>query len=79
MLLLTMNEVIQRTRLSRSTIYRKMKAGTFPAPLDLSENRIGWMESEIETWVGSRKRRGTVVRLPVEEGTARGLVRASAN
>jgi prophage regulatory protein len=77
--LLAMNEVIRRVNLSRSTIYRKMKLGTFPAPLDLSENRIAWPESDIDAWLMTRKRRGTVVRLPPEEGAARGLVRASAS
>ncbi|MEH3116677.1 MAG: AlpA family phage regulatory protein [Methylorubrum populi] len=40
-----------RTGLSRSTIYRKMKEGTFPAKLKISSNGAGWHESDIDRWV----------------------------
>ena len=35
--LLTRPEVERRTGLSRSTLYRKMREGTFPVPLKVSE------------------------------------------
>lgn len=47
-------EVIVRSNLSRSTIYRKIKTGTFPRPYELSEGRVGWRESEINAWCESR-------------------------
>ncbi len=34
--------VIARTGLSRSTIYRKIAEGTFPAQLQISANGTGW-------------------------------------
>jgi prophage regulatory protein len=65
---LTLGEVRSRVKLSKVTIYRKVKAGTFPAQYELSANRVGWKESEIDAWCESRVRsnpRVRVVRLPV--------------
>ena len=50
-------EVMARTGLSRVTIWRRVRAGTFPAPSELGENSIGWPESEIATWLANRPRR----------------------
>ncbi len=50
-------EVMARTGLSRVTIWRRVKAGKFPAPKILGENSIGWPESEITAWLASRPRR----------------------
>ncbi len=50
-------EVRRRTGLSRTTIWRKVRAGTFPAPLDLGKNSIGWHADEIAGWVSGRPRR----------------------
>jgi prophage regulatory protein len=43
--------VLARTGLSRSTMYRKIAEGTFPAQLKISVNGAGWRESEINRWV----------------------------
>ena len=40
-----------RTGLSRSTIYRKMAEGTFPAKFRISTNGAGWKESDLDRWV----------------------------
>ena len=50
-------EVMARTGLSRTTIWRRVRAGTFPAPTELGENSIGWPASEITAWLASRPRR----------------------
>ena len=42
-----------RTGLSRSTIYRKIAEGTFPAQLKISTNGAGWRESDINRWVAN--------------------------
>ena len=54
--LLTRPEVERRTGLSRSTIYRKMRDGTFPVPLKVSERAVRWRESDIRAYVDSRPR-----------------------
>ncbi len=51
--IIRMNTVRARTGLSRSTIYRKMAEGTFPARLKISTNGTGWRESDIDRWVSN--------------------------
>lgn len=43
-----------RTGLSRSSIYEMMKHGQFPAPVKLGERAVGWVEAEVEAWLGER-------------------------
>ena len=46
--LLRLSEVRTRTALGRSTIYRKMREGSFPEPLKIGARAVRWRESEIE-------------------------------
>ncbi|HDZ73850.1 MAG TPA: AlpA family phage regulatory protein [Aurantimonas coralicida] len=46
-----LNTVLSRTGLSRSTIYRKIAEGTFPAQIRISINGAGWRESHIDRWI----------------------------
>ncbi len=50
-------EVMARTGLSRTTLWRRVRAGTFPAPVELGKNSIGWPASAITDWLESRPRR----------------------
>jgi prophage regulatory protein len=43
--------VLERTGLSRSTLYRKIGRGTFPKQVRISERCIGWREDEVEQWL----------------------------
>ena len=45
------NTVRARTGLSRSTIYRKIAEGTFPAQLKISVHGAGWHESAVQRWI----------------------------
>lgn len=47
-------KVESRTGLSRSSIYAGIKAGTFPKPIQLGAQAVGWLESEIDAWIRSR-------------------------
>jgi prophage regulatory protein len=49
--IIRLKTVLSRTGLSRSTIYRKIAEGTFPAQLQISTNGTGWHESDINRWV----------------------------
>ncbi len=49
--LLRFSDVRRRTGLSRTTIYNRMKAGTFPASLRISVGLIAWYESDIDAWI----------------------------
>ena len=51
--IIRMDTVRDRTGLSRSTIYRKIAEGTFPAQLKISINGTGWRESDIDRWVAN--------------------------
>jgi prophage regulatory protein len=51
----TVGEVEAITTLSRSTIYRKMAEGTFPASVPISEGRVGWDRQVIEEWCRARR------------------------
>lgn len=42
------------TGLSRTTRWRLERAGKFPARRKLSENAVGWFESEIHEWIVTR-------------------------
>ena len=42
--------VEDRTSLDITTIYRKMKAGTFPQPVRVGRRRVAWRESDIAAW-----------------------------
>ena len=52
--IIRLTTVLSRTGLSRSTIYRKIAEGTFPAQLRISVNGAGWRESDINRWVANR-------------------------
>jgi prophage regulatory protein len=49
--------VQQRTGLSDTTIWRREKAGDFPARVQLTEaGAVGWYEDEVDAWVHDRVR-----------------------
>ncbi len=47
-------QVIQRTALSRSNIYAKMKSGDFPSSISLGARAIGFLSNEIDAWIEAR-------------------------
>lgn len=58
--LLRLPEVLRRTGLGRSVLYREIAAGAFPAPVRLSERSTAWPEHEISAWIAARiAERGT--------------------
>ena len=52
------SKVVQdRVGKSRVQIWRDVRAGKFPAPVELGPNSIGWFEDEVEAWLANRPRR----------------------
>jgi prophage regulatory protein len=49
--IIRLSTVLVRTGLSRSTIYRKIAEGTFPAQIKISIHGAGWRESDINHWI----------------------------
>jgi len=49
--ILRIKTVLQRTGLSRSTMYRQMENGTFPKNVKISDRCAGWYESAVNAWL----------------------------
>ncbi len=49
--LLRRAEVEERTSLRKSTIYKWIEQGTFPAPVRPGGMVVVWLESDIEAWI----------------------------
>lgn len=49
--ILRIKAVLERTGLSRSTMYRKMENGAFPANVQISARCVGWRESAVNAWL----------------------------
>ncbi len=48
---LKLKEVMEKTALSRSAIYRIMNDGEFPKSISLGDRAVAWVESEVELWM----------------------------
>lgn len=53
---LSPNKVAELTSLHRASIYRKVAAGDFPAPIRVSERRIAFKETEVRAWMAEREK-----------------------
>lgn len=48
--IVSVKDVIKKTGLSRTTIWRKCRKGTFPRPVQISDGRIGFRISDLDAW-----------------------------
>ena len=53
-------EVMRLTGLSKTTIHRRYRAGSFPQPVRLGPQSIGWWREEVLEWLESLPRAGAV-------------------
>jgi prophage regulatory protein len=53
---ITMEQVRGRVALSKTEIYRKIKAGLFPRPVPLGPQKVAFVESEVAAWMEARLR-----------------------
>jgi len=57
MCMLKLNDVINKSQISRSTIYDKLDQKSkrydpdFPKPRKLGMNSVAWVENEVEQWL----------------------------
>jgi prophage regulatory protein len=58
--ILRLPEVIRRTGLSRSSIYSLISTDQFPHQINLSTRSVGWLNSEIDTWLLDKLQRRSV-------------------
>ncbi|HEY1208584.1 MAG TPA: AlpA family transcriptional regulator [Terracidiphilus sp.] len=49
--ILRLPNVLDRTGLSRSTVYQWVSEGRFPKPVSLGARAVGWVESDVEEWI----------------------------
>ena len=53
---MTLPEVTEITELSRTTIWRRERDGSFPPPIRLGREQtraVGWREQDIYDWINS--------------------------
>lgn len=53
--ILSRKAVSSLTGLSYSTLWREVKRGNFPCPVRISVGRVGWVSSDIQNWLKSRR------------------------
>jgi prophage regulatory protein len=52
--LISMKAVLERVPLSKSEIYRRIKACTFPSQVRLGSSRVAFLETEVNDWIAGR-------------------------
>ena len=52
--MLTIKEVCAMTKMGRSTVYKKEKAGDFPRRIRLGRRMVRWLRWQVEEWISSR-------------------------
>jgi prophage regulatory protein len=43
--------VVDKTGLSRSSIYKRMHSGDFPKSLSLGSRSVGWYAADVDKWI----------------------------
>ena len=51
MRILRLKDVIEKTGLARSTIYKYVDTGDFPKQISLGGRSVGWVDSEVHEWI----------------------------
>ena len=58
--LLSVKAVMERTSLSRSSLWRLERAGSFPARRQKIGRRVAWLESDVRAWMRTRRQSRSV-------------------
>ncbi len=53
--LISMASLVAMLGLSRSTIYKMIKDGTFPKPIKIGARRIAWRIDAVDKWLTERE------------------------
>lgn len=53
--IVTVEELIERIPLDRSTIWKMCRDGRFPRPIQLTPSRIGWRWTAVLGWLAERE------------------------
>lgn len=71
--LISLSDVLFRLSISKAHLYRMIRDGRFPAQVRVSERRIGFVESEVESWLSERVRRRKHAELACSENRKQSL------
>ena len=52
--MLPIDEVLERTGLSRRTLYTEIAQQRFPRPVQLTARRVGWPEGDVDGWLETK-------------------------
>ncbi len=52
--LLKLDEVMNMTGLSKSSVYHQMNKGTFPRPINIGVKSVAWLETDIQLWIKNK-------------------------
>ncbi len=48
--ILRLPTLVEKVGKSASTIYEEIASGTFPKPIKIGRQSVGWLEDEVEAW-----------------------------
>ncbi|MGD9949326.1 MAG: helix-turn-helix transcriptional regulator [Desulfobulbus sp.] len=51
---LRLGDVLERTALSRSTVYKKIQEGDFPPPVKVGLRASRWKETSVNQWINEK-------------------------
>ena len=51
MRILKLKDVLSKTGLGKTSLYKLIGLSEFPRPLSLGLRSVGWLESEVEAWI----------------------------
>ena len=57
MRLIKLKEVMEKTSLGHSSIYKFISEGTFPKQVSLGAKSVAWVESEVDDWIMKKIRK----------------------
>lgn len=52
--LIRRKQVLARTGLARSTLYKLISQGDFPSPVRITAKAVAWTNSDINNWIAGR-------------------------
>lgn len=52
--ILRMTDVKKKIGLCKSSIYNRIASGTFPKPISLGGQSVGWLECSLDQWISER-------------------------
>lgn len=51
---LRVREVGSRVGVSKATLYRMIKSGRFPKPINVGARAVGWRTEEVDAWIAAQ-------------------------